>query len=96
MTAMVSPRTTVRSTTALDANEAAWTGARREIALPGPIQFAYTTRFVSQRVAAAPADFRLIAGAEVHSCVGDVAIAKITHIENHKRVETPSSRKAIL
>lgn len=71
-------------------------GPRRTIALPNRIQFSYTTRFVSEKVAAERANFHLIAGEEVRPRPGDVVIAKVSHIEKHKRIETEYSRKAIL
>ncbi|WP_290279770.1 DUF1611 domain-containing protein [Corynebacterium faecale] len=72
------------------------TGPRREAPLPARIQASYTARFVASAVAQHPQDFHLIAGGDLTPAPGDVVIARISHISNHKRVETPASRKAVL
>ncbi|AKK10928.1 malic enzyme protein [Corynebacterium uterequi] len=76
-------------------NEAA-TGPRRTLPLPGRIQFSYNTRFTSAKVAANPQAYHLVAGEDVVPTPGDIVIAKVTEIRNHRRVETEVSRKAIL
>lgn len=75
---------------------AASLGERRSLALPERVQFSYTTRFVSEMVAADREAFSLSAGADLMPAPGDVVIARVTEIVNHKRVETEVSRKAIL
>lgn len=70
--------------------------ARHELPLPTRIQFSYNTRFVAERVDAAPTDFHLLAGTGVTPQAGDVVIARVRTIRNHKRIETETSRKAIL
>lgn len=65
-------------------------------ALPARIQAAYTTRFVADAVDARPEDFHLVSGTGVRPRSGDVVIARVTKVGNHTRIETPSSRKAIL
>lgn len=72
------------------------TGPRREVPLPERIQASYTTRFVQAAVESNRQDFHLVAGHDVAPTPGDVVIARISHISNHKRVETPESRKAVL
>lgn len=64
--------------------------------LPERIQPAYTTRFVAEAVERSRPDFHLLAGAGMHPRSGDVVVARVTRIGNHKRIETPTSRKAIL
>ena len=64
--------------------------------LPSRVQASYTTRFVGAAVAQNPAEFHVLAGDSVVPRSGDVVIARVTEILNHKRVETPESRKAIL
>ena len=64
--------------------------------VPHRVQSSYTTRFVGAALAARPADFHLRSGEAVVPRSGDVVIARVTEILNHKRVETPESRKAIL
>ncbi|QCU78831.1 DUF1611 domain-containing protein [Citricoccus sp. SGAir0253] len=68
----------------------------QRIELPTRVQGSYTTRFVDRAVAADPAAFHLAAGPTVTPRAGDVVVARVTEILNHKRVETPESRKAIL
>lgn len=68
---------------------------RREL-LSGRVQFTYSTRFVSAKVQACPASYELLAGEDVVPAPGDVVIARISGIANHKRVETETSRKAII
>lgn len=72
------------------------TGPRREVPVPARVQASYTTRFVASAVGRNPQNFHLIAGADVAPVPGDVVIARVSHISNHKRVETPESRKAVL
>ena len=64
--------------------------------LPTRVQASYTTRYVSAAVDECPANFHLISGQNVVPRSGDVVIARVKEILNHKRVETPESRKAIL
>lgn len=64
--------------------------------LPARIQSSYTTRFAAQALESDPSRFHLATGATVVPQAGDVVIARVTEILNHKRVETPESRKAIL
>lgn len=64
--------------------------------LPERIQAAYTTRFVEEAVQQNRSDFHLLSGAGLHPRSGDVVVARVTKIGNHKRIETPTSRKAIL
>ncbi|UQN14972.1 P-loop NTPase family protein [Gulosibacter sp. ACHW.36C] len=64
--------------------------------LPARIQPAYTTRFIGAAVEANRAAFHLVSGADVHPSAGDIVVARVTKIGNHKRIETPESRKAIL
>lgn len=64
--------------------------------LPERIQPAYTTRFVAEAVARNRDDFFLLSGAGTHPRSGDVVVARVKQIGNHKRIETPESRKAIL
>lgn len=71
-------------------------GPLRREPLPGRVQFTYSTRFVSAKVQANPGNFELLAGADVAPAPGDVVIARISGIANHKRVETEGSRKAII
>lgn len=95
---MTAPATTGAAHTALDhaaAGHAAH-GPRRTTALPQRIQFSYNTRFVAEQVDAARGDFHLLAGADVKPQAGDVVLVRVTDIRNHKRVETQTSRRAIL
>lgn len=71
-------------------------GPVRHEPLPSRVQFSYSTRFVSERVEADRGGFRLLAGADVAPSPGDVVIARVTEIANHKRIETEVSRRAIL
>ncbi|MEO9247462.1 DUF1611 domain-containing protein [Citricoccus nitrophenolicus] len=64
--------------------------------LPTRIQAAYTTRFVGAALDADRSAFHLATGPTVTPRAGDVVVARVTEILNHKRVETPESRKAIL
>ncbi|GAA1667201.1 DUF1611 domain-containing protein [Citricoccus zhacaiensis] len=64
--------------------------------LPARIQAAYTTRFVDAALAADRSAFHLASGPTVTPQPGDVVVARVSEILNHKRVETPESRKAIL
>lgn len=64
--------------------------------LPERIQAAYTTRFVDEAIERNRAGFHLLSGAGMHPRSGDVVVARVTKIGNHKRIETPTSRKAIL
>ncbi|MDO5670024.1 MAG: DUF1611 domain-containing protein [Corynebacterium sp.] len=71
-------------------------GPLRRLEVPARLQGSYTTRFVDKQLAADPSAFHLVAGAEVSPLPGDVVLARVTEIRNHRRVETPDSRKAIL
>lgn len=64
--------------------------------LPPRIQTSYTTRHVGRALAAAPQRFHLATGPTVTPRAGDVVVARVVEINNHKRVETAESRKAIL
>ncbi|MDI3329234.1 MAG: DUF1611 domain-containing protein [Micrococcus sp.] len=68
----------------------------QRIELPARIQASYTTRFVAGAVEADRQGFHLAAGPTVTPRAGDVVVARVTEILNHKRIETPGSRKAIL
>ncbi|MGD6980630.1 MULTISPECIES: hypothetical protein [Citricoccus] len=68
----------------------------QRLELPARVQASYTTRFVAHAVEADRAGFHLAAGPTVTPKAGDVVVARVTEILNHKRVETPESRKAIL
>ncbi|WIM68664.1 DUF1611 domain-containing protein [Corynebacterium breve] len=72
-------------------------GARRREALPSQhIQNSYTCRFISDPYHESPEDYFLVAGEDVAPRAGDVVLAKVVGIHNHKRVETEQSRKAKL
>lgn len=75
---------------------AAACGPLRRLEVPARVQGSYTTRFVDERLAADPTAFHLIAGADVSPRPGDVVLARVGEIRQHRRVETPDSRKAIL
>lgn len=64
--------------------------------VPPRVQASYTTRHVRAAFDERPTDFHLLTGRTVVPRSGDVVIARVTEILNHKRVETPESRKAIL
>ncbi len=68
----------------------------QRLELPARIQASYNTRFVAGAVEADREGFHLAAGPTVTPKAGDVVVARVTQILNHKRVETPESRKAIL
>jgi hypothetical protein len=68
----------------------------QRLGLPARIQASYNTRFVANAVQADRAAFHLATGPTVTPKAGDVVVARVTEILNHKRVETPESRKAIL
>lgn len=91
---LTDPKPVTRETAAADLT--AVEGPRRRTALPARVQASYTTRFVADSIAADPTRFTLTAGAGISPQPGDVVVAKVTRIGNHKRVETPESRKAIL
>lgn len=65
------------------------------IQLPARIQSSYTTRFVAEALNSGTS-FHLVRGAEIRPQVGDVVVARVVTINNHRRIETPDSRKAIL
>ncbi|MDO5634420.1 MAG: DUF1611 domain-containing protein [Micrococcus sp.] len=71
-------------------------GPLRRLPVPAHVQASYTTRFVAERLARQPERFHLLAGADVVPQAGTVVIARVTEILQHKRIETPESRKAIL
>lgn len=71
-------------------------GPHRKLPLPEHIQFSYNTRFVHRKVEADRSRYHLVAGADVVPHPGDVVIARVKNIRNHKRVETENSRRAIL
>lgn len=64
--------------------------------LPARIQAAYTTRFVGAALEADRSGFHLATGPTVVPKAGDVVVARVSEILNHKRIETSESRKAIL
>ncbi len=68
----------------------------QRVELPTRIQASYTTRFVDRALQADRSAFHLAAGPTVTPKAGDVVVARVTEIQNHKRVETAESRKAIL
>ncbi|WP_309080814.1 DUF1611 domain-containing protein [Zhihengliuella sp.] len=72
----------------------------REEALPAArllaARPAYTTRYVAEHAAAAPSGFGLRSGADVVPQPGDVVLARVLEIGQHKRLESPVSRKALL
>lgn len=65
-------------------------------AVPTRVQASYTTRFVEAAVDANRDDYHLRTGLGVQPQPGDVVVARVAEIGNHKRVETAESRKAIL
>lgn len=67
-----------------------------KISLPTKVQASYTTRHVHAAIAQRPTDFHLVTGQTVVPRSGDIVVARVREILNHKRVETPESRKAIL
>jgi len=67
-----------------------------KLSLPPKVQASYTTRHVQAAVAERPSDFHLITGQTVVPHSGDIVLARVREILNHKRIETPESRKAIL
>ncbi|WP_051077935.1 malic enzyme protein [Corynebacterium lubricantis] len=72
-------------------------GAHRREELPTQrIQNSYTCRFLTPSLTDPDNDFHLIAGSDVAPRAGDVVLARVVGIHNHKRVETEHSRKAIL
>ncbi|WP_394280543.1 DUF1611 domain-containing protein [Corynebacterium sp.] len=76
---------------------AASQGERRTEPLPKQhIQNSYTCRFITEPYHANREAYHLIAGADVAPRAGDVVLARVVGIHNHKRVETEVSRKAIL
>lgn len=64
--------------------------------VPEVFQASYTTRYVSQALEQDPTGFHLLSGPDLRPRTGDVVLARVTRIGNHKRIETPESRKAIL
>lgn len=64
--------------------------------LPARFQASYTTRHVATAMQADPEPFHLVSGMDVRPQAGDVVLARVARIGNHKRIETPESRKAIL
>ena len=57
-------------------------------------KFAYTTRYLAERVAREPHGFFLASGAEVRPRPGDVVLAQVTRLGQHPRLESPVSRRA--
>lgn len=97
MTSTVTPAVQVPAdASVLTAPAAAALGQRRFQPLPPRVQFSYTTRFVSTAVAQDATAFALVAGEAIEPQPGDVVIARVTTIANHKRVECENSRKATL
>lgn len=64
--------------------------------LPDNVQPTYTVRHVAAVIEAEPRRFHVRSGASVRPVSGDLVIARITKVNNHKRVETPVSRRATL
>ncbi|WFP17573.1 DUF1611 domain-containing protein [Citricoccus muralis] len=64
--------------------------------VPARVQGSYTTRFAAADLAARPDAFHLLSGNGMRPMTGDVVVARVVEIGNHKRVETMESRKAIL
>lgn len=60
------------------------------------IQASYNCRFLAPHLEQAAERFHLVAGAEVNPQAGDVVVARVVGVHNHKRIETEHSRKAIL
>lgn len=54
---------------------------------------AYTTRHLISELAARPRDLHLVAGDGVVPQPGDVALARVTEIGQHTRLESPGSRR---
>src|SRR5699024_4634483 len=59
--------------------------------VPHRVQSSYTTRFVGAALAARPAEFHLRSGEAVVPRSGDVVIARVTEILNHRSTRLNSS-----
>lgn len=57
---------------------------------------AYTTRFLAHRLEQDASGVRLLAGPDVQPRSGDVVLARVAEIGQHKRLESPASRRATL
>lgn len=64
--------------------------------VPARVQASYTTRFIGAALDQRREDFHVLSGDSLVPRSGDVVVARVTEILNHKRIETPESRKAIL
>jgi hypothetical protein len=59
-------------------------------------KYAYTTRFVAAEIAREPRGYFLDTGPSVRPQPGDVALAEVAWIGQHKRLESPVSRRALM
>ncbi|MFH5823986.1 DUF1611 domain-containing protein [Georgenia sp. AZ-5] len=57
---------------------------------------AYTTRFLARRVEMDPGGYELLSGSAVRPAAGDVVLARVAEIGQHKRLEGPGSRRQTL
>lgn len=57
---------------------------------------AYTTRFLAARLAADAHGYGLLTGADVQPSAGDVVLARVVQLGQHKRLEGPGSRRQTL
>lgn len=57
---------------------------------------AYTTRYVAERLARTPSDLQLISGADVTPRAGQVVLARIVSLGQHKKVPDPGGRRQTL
>ncbi|WP_248258746.1 DUF1611 domain-containing protein [Georgenia sp. EYE_87] len=57
---------------------------------------AYTTRYLAERLAADARGYGLLTGAEVRPSAGDVVLARVVRLGQHKRLEGPGSRRQTL
>lgn len=100
---MQSPRVTARLARLVEADLApnpAAAGERRATPLAAArvqaAKFSYTTRNVHTVLSAAEGDLSLLAGAGVCPRPGDLVLARVVEIGQHKRIELPDGRKATL
>ncbi|MDQ4008219.1 MAG: DUF1611 domain-containing protein [Actinomycetota bacterium] len=59
-------------------------------------KYAYTTRFVAERVHADPRGYWLASGPETSPSPGDVVLAEVVRLGHHRRLESPVSRRAAM
>ncbi|MPV36482.1 DUF1611 domain-containing protein [Georgenia subflava] len=57
---------------------------------------AYTTRFLAERLDADAEGYRLLAGEAVRPAAGDVVLARVVQLGQHRRLEGPGSRRQVL